>query len=145
MNLNVILVPPGQVTFWITRLTKYLRESAKWSHGRCNVDDIVRFIINGHMQCWAVIDEDFEPYGYVVTEIKQYPLCKMLVIQYTAGEANHMKYAEDTMYAVLDKFGRDGGCAGIEFFGRPGWTPHVKKHGYDVKSVVYQKFFGEGQ
>ena len=145
MNLNVILVPPGQVTFWITRLTKYLRESAQWSHGRCGVDDIVRFVINGQMQCWVVVDNDFEPYGYAVTEIKSYPQNKMLVVQYLAGEANHMQYVEDKMFGLLDKFARDGGCAGIEFFGRPGWIPHAKKYGYKVKSVVHQKFFGEDQ
>jgi small subunit ribosomal protein S5 len=31
--------------------------------------------------------------------------------------------------------------AGIELMGRPGWGKHVKKYGYEVQSVMYQKFF----
>ena len=65
----------------------------------------------------------------------------MLVIQYCAGEANHMQYVEDKMYNVLDKFAKDTECAGIELIGRPGWGKHVKKRGYEIQSVMYQKFF----
>ena len=80
-------------------------------------------------------------YGHVITEVKEYPRCKMLVIQYCAGEENHMQYCEDKMYELLDKFAKDTGCVGIELIGRPGWGKHVKKRGYEVQSVMYQKFF----
>jgi hypothetical protein len=57
---------------------------------------------------------------------------------------NHMRYVEDSMHEKADRIARDAGCAGIEFFGRPGWEPHVKKRGYTVKTVVFEKFFDEG-
>ena len=52
-----------------------------------------------------------------------------------------MQYCEDRMYELLDKFAKDTECVGIELIGRPGWSKHVKKRGYEVQSVMYQKFF----
>ena len=94
------------------------------------------------MQLWVVFSSEEQViYGYVITEIKPYPNCKMLVVQYCAGEDNHMQFVEDKMYALLDKFAVDMQCAGIELIGRPGWGKHVKKRGFEVQSVMYQKFF----
>lgn len=106
------------------------------------MDDILRFLFNGQMQLWMVFSpEQQQVYGYVITEVKAYPQCKMLVIQYCAGEENHMQYCEDKMYELLDKFAKESGCIGIELVGRPGWGKHVKKRGYEIQSVMYQKFF----
>jgi hypothetical protein len=142
MNLEISLVPNGHITSTIPGLLPYLAESAEWSRGRSKVDDILRFLLNGQMQLWVVFcTEEQQIYGHVITEVKDYPRCKMLVIQYCAGEENHMQYCEDKMYDLLDKFAKDTGCAGVELIGRPGWGKHVKKRGYEVQSVMYQKFF----
>jgi ABC-type molybdate transport system substrate-binding protein len=144
MNLTISLVPYGQISYMVSPLIKYLQKSEDWTKGRSSVDDIVRFVLTGQMQLWVVFDpETQEIHGYVITEIKQYPQSKMFVIQYCAMEPNHMKYVEDVMHETADHFARDAGCAGIEFFGRPGWEPHVKKRGYTVKTVVFEKFFDE--
>jgi hypothetical protein len=129
----------------VAPLLRFLQESESWTKGRSSVDDIVRFVLTGQMQLWVVFDPDTqEIHGYVITEIKQYPQSKMFVIQYCAMNPNHMRYVEDSMHEKADRFARDAGCAGIEFFGRPGWEPHVKKRGYTVKTVVFEKFFDEG-
>ncbi len=138
--MKMTLVPNGQVAQLIPALWPYLATSEEWTHGREKVDDILRFILTGQMQLW-VGHEDNEIYGHVITEVKAYPRCKMLVIQYCAGEANHMQYVEDQMYDLLDRFAKDAGCAGIEFVGRPGWRKSAGSHGYTVQSVTYQKFF----
>lgn len=144
MNLDFTLVQYGNVSYLIPSLVQYLEKSERWSGGRANIDDIVRFVMNGQMQLWAVFDpQDSRVYGFVITEIKPYPRKTMLVVQYCAGESNHMQYGEDKIFAVLDKFAVDAGCSGIEFFGRPGWEPHVKKRGYTKKTVVYEKHFDE--
>jgi hypothetical protein len=146
MNLSISLVPYGQISYMVSPLIKYLQKSEDWTKGRSSVDDIVRFVLTGQMQLWVVYEpESQEIYGYVITEIKQYPQSKMFVIQYCAMEPNHMKHVEDVMHETADRFARDAGCAGIEFFGRPGWEPHVKKRGYTVKTVVFEKFFDEVQ
>ena len=142
MNLDISLVPPGNIYTAVPGLLPYLMESAERTRGRATVDDILRFVLNGQMQLWVVFSpEDSKIYGHVITEVKQYPSNTMLVIQYCAGEANHMQYCEDKMYDVLDRFARDAGCAGIELIGRPGWGKHVKQRGYEAQSVMYQKFF----
>lgn len=144
MNLDFTLVQYGNVSYVIPALIQYLEKSEHWSGGRAKIDDIVRFVMNGQMQLWAVFDpQDNRIYGFVITEIKPYPRKTMLVVQYCAGESNHMQYGEDVIFSVLDKFAVDAGCNGIEFFGRPGWEPHVKKRGYTKKTVVYEKHFDE--
>ena len=146
MNLSISIVPYGQISYMVQPLIKYLQKSEDWTKGRSSVDDIVRFVLTGQMQLWVVFDpETQEIHGYVITEIKQYPQSKMFVIQYCAMEPNHMKYVDEVMHETADRFARDAGCAGIEFFGRPGWEPHVKKRGYTVKTVVFEKFFDEVQ
>ena len=141
MNLSIYLVPPLQVSQWVPGLKKYLEKSEAWTRGRAEAVDIVEFLLTGRMYLWVVVDDVMKPWGYVITEIKDYPKCKMLVIQYCAGEDNHMKYIEDEMYHALDNFAQDAGCAGIEFFGRPGWGRYAKKYGYEVKTVVFEKYF----
>ena len=138
--MNMTLVPNGHVAQLIPALWPYLAKSEEWTHGRATVDDILRFILTGQMQLW-IGHEGNEIYGHVITEVKAYPRCKMLVIQYCAGEANHMQYVEDQMYDLLDRFAKDAGCSGIEFVGRPGWRKSAGSHGYTVQSVTYQKFF----
>jgi hypothetical protein len=126
----------------IPALLPYLRKSEKWTRGRATVDDILRFVLNGQMQLWIVHEEN-TIYGHVVTEIKEYPRCKMLTVQYCAGEPNHMQYVDDEIFDLLDRFAKDAGCTGVEFVGRPGWRKQADKYGFEVRSVMYQKFFKE--
>jgi hypothetical protein len=140
--MRASLVPPGMVSSVIPALLPYLAESEKWSKGRASVDDILRFVLNQQMQLWVVHEEN-TIYGHVVTEIKEYPRFKMLVVQYCAGEPDHMQYVDDEIFDLLDRFAKDTGCSGIEFVGRPGWRKQAEKYGFEVRSVMYQKFFKE--
>ena len=138
--MDITFVPVGAVAGVIPALLPYLQESAERSRGRATVDDILRMVLNGQMQLWVVYEGN-TIYGHVITEEKQYPRCKMLVCQYCAGEPNHMHYVEDKMYAILEDVAQKAGCAGVEFVGRPGWKKSATEHGFDVQSVVFQKFF----
>ena len=142
MNLNITLVPFGSVARLIPALMPYLQESANWTRGRATVDDILRFVLSGQMMLWCVYDVDTEQvHGQFITEFKQYPQTKMLVIQYCSMTPNVMEQVEDKMQEIAIKFARDAECAGIEFIGRPGWKRHAEKYGYTTQSVSYQKFF----
>lgn len=141
MNLRVSFIPHGMLHKVIPQLTEYLEKSEAWTGGRATIDDIIGFVYSGRMLLWAGYDpETLKIYGYVITEFKSYPRCKMLVVQYCAGEPNHMKYVEDEMYAVLEKVAKENNCDGIEVFGRAGWSRYMKKHGYERQAVVYEKF-----
>lgn len=142
MNLEISLVPVGHISKTIPSLLGYLEESESWSRGRAKVDDILRFVLAGQMQLWVVFSQDEQRiYGHIITEVKQYPQCKMFVIQYCCIEPHYMQYVENQMQDIAERFAKDMDCKGIEFVGRPGWGKHIKKYGYDVQSVVYQKFF----
>jgi len=144
MSYEFSLVPFGQISYMIPALLKNLEKSEFWTKGRANVDDIVRFILTGQMNLWVLFDTASATVeGHVVTEIKDYPQCKMLVVQYCAAEPHLLEESGDMVFGTLEKFGRDVGCIGIEFFGRPGWSPHVKKRGYVTRTVVYEKHFKE--
>lgn len=140
--MDISLVPPGQVAGLVPALLPYLQESQEWSKGRVGVDDLLRMVLNGQMQLWAVHEKEVV-YGHVITEIKQYPQCKMLTVQYCAMKPWTMELVSTKMHETAERFAKDAGCSGVEFVGRPGWRNVAKEQGYEVQSVVYQKFFKE--
>jgi len=142
MTLNISLIQCGRIAETIPAIFPYLMESAERSRGRATVDDILRFLFSGEMALWVVFDEETqEAHGHFVTEIKQYPQCKMLVIQYAAMTPNYMAEIEDLMQRYAEEYARQVGCRGIEFVGRPGWKKHAERYGYKAQSVMYQRFF----
>ncbi len=142
MRLDIAFIPYGSIAGTIPAIMPYLVESAKRSRGRASVDDILRFLFSGEMQLWVVFDDETkEAHGHFITEFKQYPQCKMLVIQYAAMMPNHMDAIEDLMQKYAEDFAVKAGCNGIEFVGRPGWKKHAEKYGYTAQSVTYQRFF----
>lgn len=144
MKLDFSLVPYGLLSTALPQVLPYLDVSEGWTRGRSNVDDILKFLFTGQMQLWVAMDKS-KIYGHIITEIKQYPQCKMLTIQYCAGESQHMQFVEDKAYDILERFAKANDCAGLELIGRPGWKKHVTKRGFDVQSVMYQKFFKRGE
>lgn len=140
MKLDISLVPHGMIHGVLPQIIPHLGISSKWSKGRVSADDILKFIFTGQMQLWVVLDQT-KIYGHIVTEVKQYPGKKMFAVQYCSIEPHHLEQVEDKMQELAEKFAKDAGCSGIEFTGRPGWSKSMKKYGYDVQSVVFQKFF----
>lgn len=137
---DISLIPVGQIAAAVPAVLPYLQESAAWTRGRASADDILRFVLSGQMQLW-VVHEANVAMGHIVTEVKQYPRCKMLAIQYCAMVPGTMEAVEDTMQTLAEDAARNAGCAGIEFVGRPGWRSTARAYGYEVQSVMYQKFF----
>jgi hypothetical protein len=138
--MDISLVPVGQVAAAIPAVLPFLSESAQWTRGRATEDDILNFILSGKMHLW-VVHEDRTAMGHIITEVKQYPQCKMLTIQYCAMVPGTMEAVEDKMQELAEGAAKGAGCAGIEFVGRPGWRQTAQKYGYEVQSVMYQKFF----
>lgn len=140
--MQLSLVPHGVIHTALPQVIPYLKVSEEWTRGRSNIDDILNFILSGRMQLWVVI-EGQQIHGHVITEVKDYPRCKMFGVQYCAMEPHILASVEDQMQEFAEAYARKTGCAGIEFVGRPGWTKSMKKYGYDVQSVMFQKFFEE--
>lgn len=140
--MDISLVPIGQVAGLVPAILPFFKESEDWTRGRATVDDLLRFVLNGQMHLWVVHDEE-KIAGHVMTEIMAYPQCKMLRIQYCAMTTGTLDEINEKMQDVAARFAKDAGCSGIEFIGRPGWRATAKTYGYNVQSVMYQKFFEE--
>lgn len=138
--MDISFVPHGMVAGTIPAILPYLQESQRWTRGRSTIDDILRFILNGQMHLWVVFEGE-KIYGHVITEVKEYPRCKMLTIQYCAMDPGTLDQINEKMQDIAVRFAKDAGCAGVEFIGRPGWRKTASKYGYSVQSVMYQKFF----
>jgi hypothetical protein len=140
--MQLSLVPHGVIYTVLPQIISFLKVSEEWTRGRSTVDDILSFVLSGRMQLWVVFDDD-GVHGHLITEVKHYPQCKMFVIQYCAMEPHTLAAVEDRMQELAEAYAKETGCAGIEFVGRPGWTKSMKRYGYDVQSVMFQKFFGD--
>jgi hypothetical protein len=144
LNLRIALVVPGEYSELVGDLLKHLKKSEAWTKGRATVDDILRFVYTRQMDLWVIVDTDTRTvWGYLITEVKSYPAQKMLVLQYAAGHTGVLEQIEEQLHKLLENFAKDAGCAGIEFFGRPGWRNNARKNGYTSTTVVYEKYFGE--
>lgn len=141
-QLDLALIPYGSLTTTLPKIAKHLAIAAEVSGGRSCADDIVRLFYDGHYSLWVAFDKDSaEIVGFFAVEVKQYPQRRMLVIQHCVMEPGSLKELEPRMQELGARYGKDMGCAGIEFVGRPGWKRYSKKHRYHSQSVMYQQFF----
>lgn len=140
--MEIVHVPYGKVTSHIKALLPFLEKSEKWSHGRANADDILRLVLTERLHLCIIKDND-DVLGYFGLEVKQYPQCKMLVIQYCAMETGTLEKVQDDMVRTTEAIAKQLGCIGIEFIGRPGWRNVVTSNGYILQDVLYQKMIGE--
>jgi hypothetical protein len=142
MALEITFVPHGHLYQVIPLLTRFLHQSALRSEGRASIDDILRGLFSGDTHLWVVYEDGFDNVKAVlITEITQYPKSTMLTVQHCAGDFGALAEAGDMVFGTLDRVAHDAGCAGIEFFGRPGWGAEAKKHGYLTQRIIYEKHF----
>jgi len=139
--LEVQLVPRGRILEALSCLRQHLQNSVEWAEGRLGMDDIAALALAPQSQLWVVVNEFGVLDGYLLTEIKQYPQKQMFVVHHCTMTPHVKELVEDQMHKTMEKFAREAGCFGVEFFGRPGWKKHAKKFGYESQTVVYEKHF----
>ena len=142
MKLEASIIPLGHLHSVVPDIIPLLKKSEFWASNRVSVDDLLGFLFSNKMQLWVVYNpDDARIYAHLMTEYRDYPRKKILVVQYCAGDYGSLEGAEEQVHQKLEQFAKYSGCAGIEFFGRPGWRSNAKKHGYTVQTVVYEKHF----
>lgn len=142
MTYGITWVPYGRITAVLPQLLPYLVESERKTHDRNDVDDIVKNLYSGQDLLWAVYEEGTEKVvGFVITEVRQYPQNKMLLLKFTAGDIGVLSGVEELVFTTLERFARDTKCDGMEAIGRFGWKPQMKKYGYTAYMVLYEKIF----
>lgn len=133
--MEVSLVTKEYLATCWDEIKEYLEGAAKYTYGRYTVDDIKDCITDYNYHLWVAF-EGTEFYGAVVTEIVDYPQCRMLAMQFTGGK--ELKKWKDPMLALLRRWARDNGCVKIESPGRPGWARVFKNDGYEAKFITYE-------
>jgi predicted GNAT family N-acyltransferase len=141
--MNAIsIIPYGRLTEIIPSILPFLRKSELWSNKRATVDDIVKFLFTGQMHLWILYNPDtLVQQAHIITEVKQYPSSRMLVMQYVAGETGSAAESDDIVYSTLERFAKANNCDGIEFVGRPGWGRYAKQYGFKTHTSTYEKIF----
>lgn len=134
-NLQVSLVPVEYIESVWPSISTYVDSLVEYTYGRFTTDDIKYGVLNMPQQLWIAFDES-EVYGFVVTEIYQYPRKKVLTMHFTGGQK--LPLWKEPMLNLLKQFGRDNECSVIESYGRPGWERVFKDDGYKKQFILYE-------
>jgi hypothetical protein len=93
--------------------------------------DILVAIAEGRMQSFVEGD------SWAITQVAKYPRATVLEVLVALGDLQDCRILHDR---ILD-YARDCGIGLVNTFGRRGWIPDAKAHGWKVKMTgcVYQK------
>jgi hypothetical protein len=133
--MNILLINKEDYTKVFPTIDSYLEKAAKYTYGRFSANDIKNELLIKQQQLWIAFDE-IDTYGFVVTEIIQYPKMRVLIMHFTAGK-DLVKW-KDAMLVDLQDFAKFNDCKIIESYGRPGWAKVFKNDGYKQQFIFYE-------
>lgn len=113
-----------------------LNPAVQRSRGNWRLSDLYALIATGQHQLWLA-EADGVIVGCCTTQIIAYPNAKKLFIQFLGGTdfSNWMEPGIE----VLEKFGREHSCTGIETWGRKGFGKVIDSVGFEPTYTVYEK------
>jgi hypothetical protein len=133
--IEVSMVPPQYIDTCWSKVEPFAKAAADYTYGRYTADDIYDSVTEHGYQMWVAM-EDSEFKGLVITNVITYPKRKLLAMQFCGGV--DLKLWKKPMLELLQKFGSEMGCDGIESTGRPGWAKVFKNDGYEARWVIYE-------
>ena len=113
------------------RLTNWIADALEYADGLYTPDDVWQEIHEGAAQL-LYCDE-----GMVVTQIRQTPQKRYLLVWLAAGTMQGMRY----LAPLVEQFAQSAGCALMQFHGRPGWerTFLTRDDGWQPRLVTFTK------
>jgi hypothetical protein len=97
--------------------------------GTHDMDDLLRRILSGKAKLWV------EDEAFIVTEIHEYPLQKVLRFWIATGDLDDcMK-----LRGKIEKWGKEQGCTLAMTYARRGWTKPLRVEGWTDKMAVLTK------
>lgn len=133
------LVPPSLLNTCLDQVGPILLRAVQRTGGRWKIQHAIDKIESGEQQLWVSF-EGQKIYGVVTTRIASYPAGPRLDIVYCAGD-NLREWMAD-MLALLERWGRDNQCVGVELVGREGWVKMLAPFGYEKRYIVMEKSLG---
>lgn len=142
MSLEIvqISIPNLMATqnFWMP----YIVEIAK-KQG-CFVEQRLADIFSGNLRLAMLFDtEKKECFGLVGYKYLQEGPNVRGMIETAVG--NDHKRLRSMYHRVEDELFRNQGCIGVSVWARPGWSPDLRRWGYRLKHVQYQKDFADAK
>jgi hypothetical protein len=135
--MNVSFVPPDQINYIWGTVGALLAPAVVLTNGRYLVEDVRVGILNGTMQLWITFDNNNDIIMCVVTKVSEYPSRKILCIMFAGGKNPQSCVGE--VIGILERWGRDNKCSGIEYGGRKGWIRLLEPYGFKRNLDTYEK------
>jgi hypothetical protein len=133
--MNILLVKKQDYLKVFDKLEDFLEKAAKYTHGRFGANHIKDDLLLKDQQLWIAFDK-IDVYGFVVTEVIQYPKVKALLMHFTAGK--ELFKWKNKMLTDIKEFAKFQKCKTIESYGRPGWAKVFKDDGYKQQFIFYE-------
>jgi hypothetical protein len=138
-QVTVALVPPLHIQMVWEQVEAFLVPAVEKSNGRWSMDYLYGTLVSGQKHLWVVFDETKSINCVAVTSVVDYPLKKMLSIEFLGG--NDIESWVFKLLDVLNRFAWDAGCGGIEATARFGFWKWLEKDGFDKAYTVFEKRF----
>ena len=133
--MEISIVPKKDYLPCFYAIHDYLVKTAKYTYGRFNAEDIKQNLLNTEKQLWVAY-KGVQIYGFVVTEIVEYPQMRTLMMHFTGGI--HLNKWKNNMLKTLQKFAKEFNCDVIESYGRKGWGKVFEQDGYKPRFIYYE-------
>ena len=95
--------------------------------------DIPALCAQGSMQLWTVDDAEAGTVAAAVTQIVQYPRCKVLEVVALGGDGS-AQWGEE-LHRALVAFAREHGCSHVRAYTRPGGARRLRRR-YHFSAVA---------
>ena len=134
-------IPAEKIGEWWPKIGPVLERAAATSHGKERAVDYKGLAENRLAQIWVWLDNDCAVKMALVTEIINYPGGAYLRGRAVAGEiiGDWIDSVE-----IVEDWGREHGCRGVEWAVRPGFEKFLKPHGYEKTHVFLEKSLETG-
>ena len=136
--MKISLVPPERADDVWGTVEPFLKKATEMSGGRWTTHDVLESIKLGHFHLWVAI-EDSDIVAAATTSFTEYPQKRMLTGQFLGGR--RLTDWVGLLDKVLQKWGRDHNCSGIELTGRNGGARARKALDWSPKFTVMEKSY----
>lgn len=131
------MVPREEVQYVWPIVSPMIERAVAFVEHRTDLIDVFTEILQRRLTLWLAFDNDKNVIGCAVTRIVSYPLSKILVFEYLAGENVDMWLDEGA--ETLNGYAFHNECDWMECRGRFGWIPRLKKYNWEPKAVFFER------
>lgn len=136
-TLHVSLVPYSEIENVWDKVSRHLKLATDLSRGRYRLRDVKEKLMRNEHQLWIVFEGDGNVVASITSTFTVYPQFTTLHGQFLGGD--RLEEWKGPFLDVFERWGRDNGCAKIEFTGRPGWAKALADKGFKETFRIYER------